>query len=156
MLGWPEILLILMVMLLVFGPSKLPEMAKSLGQAFKEFQSATSTIEKEAKGLKASLPDLNASPLTSTPTIKKRALESRQALIAKAADATQSSEVSPAAPSAQVGEMPPPPKQEIKAVDAGNLAEAAKVLGIGVEGKTEEDLKIAIREKIEGLDEKEV
>jgi TatA/E family protein of Tat protein translocase len=44
MLGWPEILLILGVMLIFIGPSKLPEMARSLGQAFKEFQKATTGL----------------------------------------------------------------------------------------------------------------
>lgn len=37
----PELLLILAVVLLLFGAKKLPELAKSLGQAKKEFNAGT-------------------------------------------------------------------------------------------------------------------
>lgn len=37
-LGLPEILLILLVVLLIFGPRRLPEMAKGLGQSVREFR----------------------------------------------------------------------------------------------------------------------
>lgn len=37
-LGWPELLLVLAVLLLLFGARKLPEMARSLGRSTKEFK----------------------------------------------------------------------------------------------------------------------
>ena len=37
-LGLPEIIIILIVALLVVGPSKLPDLARSLGRAFNEFR----------------------------------------------------------------------------------------------------------------------
>ena len=37
-LGTPELLIILVVVLLVFGSSRLPKLARSLGQAQKEFK----------------------------------------------------------------------------------------------------------------------
>jgi sec-independent protein translocase protein TatB len=37
-LGLPEIIIILIVALLVVGPSKLPELARSLGRAFNDFR----------------------------------------------------------------------------------------------------------------------
>lgn len=37
----PELLLILAVVLLLFGSTKLPQLARSLGQAKKEFQAGT-------------------------------------------------------------------------------------------------------------------
>ena len=37
-LGWPELLLILAALLLLFGARKLPEIAKSLGRSTKEFK----------------------------------------------------------------------------------------------------------------------
>ena len=37
-LGAPELLIILIIVLLVFGGAKLPKLARSLGQAQKEFK----------------------------------------------------------------------------------------------------------------------
>lgn len=41
-LGFPEILLILVLALLLFGPKKLPEIGRSLGKSFREFKRGTS------------------------------------------------------------------------------------------------------------------
>ena len=46
MLGWPEVLIILVVLLFVFGPTKLPQIARDLGKAFQEFRAASSEITK--------------------------------------------------------------------------------------------------------------
>lgn len=40
--GWPEILLILVVVLLLFGASKLPQIGSSLGRGLREFKSGLS------------------------------------------------------------------------------------------------------------------
>ena len=39
-LGMPELLIILVILLILFGASKLPQLARSLGQAKKEFEKA--------------------------------------------------------------------------------------------------------------------
>ncbi len=39
-LGMPELLLILLICLLVFGAAKLPEIGKALGKTIKEFKKA--------------------------------------------------------------------------------------------------------------------
>ena len=39
-IGWPEVLLIMAVVLLLFGASKLPELARSLGKAANEYKKA--------------------------------------------------------------------------------------------------------------------
>lgn len=44
-IGTGELLLILAVVLLIFGPSKLPALAKSMGQAVKEFRKGTQEVE---------------------------------------------------------------------------------------------------------------
>ena len=44
-----EWIIILVIVLLVFGPSKLPQLAKGLGQAKKEFKEAAMTDEEKAK-----------------------------------------------------------------------------------------------------------
>jgi len=45
MLGYPEIIGILVVVLILFGAKKLPELAKGLGQGIKEFKKATNEIQ---------------------------------------------------------------------------------------------------------------
>ena len=39
-IGAPELLILLLVVLLVFGPKKLPEMGRSLGKGMREFKSS--------------------------------------------------------------------------------------------------------------------
>jgi len=46
-LGGPEILLLFLVVVLLFGAKKLPELARGLGKAKTEFQKATEEAEKE-------------------------------------------------------------------------------------------------------------
>ena len=46
-IGAGEPLLILGIVLLVFGPAKLPALAKSIGQAFSEFRKGAKGIAKE-------------------------------------------------------------------------------------------------------------
>ena len=43
-LGIPELILILVIALVVFGPKKLPEISKALGKSIKEFRIRTSDI----------------------------------------------------------------------------------------------------------------
>ena len=40
-IGVPELLLILAIALIVIGPKKLPDLAKSMGRALNEFKKAT-------------------------------------------------------------------------------------------------------------------
>ena len=40
-LGGPEVIIILIILLVLFGGSKLPELAKGLGKSIKEFKQAT-------------------------------------------------------------------------------------------------------------------
>ena len=53
--GTPEILLVLVIALLLFGPQKLPELGKSLGRAIREFKKASQelqeTIEREVEDI---------------------------------------------------------------------------------------------------------
>ena len=46
-LGMPELILILVIALVIFGPSKLPEMGASVGKAIREFRSATKAPDPE-------------------------------------------------------------------------------------------------------------
>lgn len=44
-IGMGELLIILVVVLLIFGPSKLPALARSMGQAMKEFRKGTQEVQ---------------------------------------------------------------------------------------------------------------
>ncbi|MGF1537678.1 MAG: TatA/E family twin arginine-targeting protein translocase [Elainellaceae cyanobacterium] len=48
-IGLPEMALIFIVALLVFGPKKLPEIGRSLGKAIRSFQDASKEFESEFK-----------------------------------------------------------------------------------------------------------
>ena len=54
-IGIPEVILILVVVLLVFGGKRIPELARSLGRAKHEYQKAKDAIEKEAKDLEKTI-----------------------------------------------------------------------------------------------------
>ena len=45
-LGFPEILFILVLALLVFGPRRLPEMGRTIGRALGEFRRATGDLKR--------------------------------------------------------------------------------------------------------------
>ena len=47
MLGTPEIILIALIVLLLFGGKKIPEMMKGLGKGVKSFKDGMNEIEKE-------------------------------------------------------------------------------------------------------------
>jgi len=46
-LGAPEIILVLLVILVLFGAKKIPEMMQGLGKGIKEFKKATKDVESE-------------------------------------------------------------------------------------------------------------
>ena len=45
--GWPEILFILLIVLVLFGAKRLPELARGLGQSMNEFRKAKSEFDEE-------------------------------------------------------------------------------------------------------------
>lgn len=47
--GMGELLVILVIVLVIFGPSKLPSLAKSMGQAVRVFRKETSALTKEVE-----------------------------------------------------------------------------------------------------------
>ncbi len=54
-LGIPEILLIAVVVLLLFGGKRIPELARSLGKAKYEYKKAKESLEREAQDLEKTL-----------------------------------------------------------------------------------------------------
>jgi TatA/E family protein of Tat protein translocase len=61
-IGLPELLIIAAIALIVFGPNKLPELAKAFGKAMREFKKATEEVkesfEAETKDLEELKSDL--------------------------------------------------------------------------------------------------
>lgn len=76
-LGWPEISLIVIFGLIIFGGKKLPEFARGAGQAIREFKKASKSAEEtfkqalneeaEEKPKPAAQPEAKSEP-TKTPT----------------------------------------------------------------------------------------
>ena len=65
-IGLPELLIIVAIALIVFGPNKLPELAKAFGRAMREFKKATEEVKesfeaetKELEEYKHTLTDEN-------------------------------------------------------------------------------------------------
>ncbi len=64
-IGIPELLIILAIALIVIGPKKLPDLAKSLGRALNEFKKATREfkdsldLDDDVKNLKKPFNDIN-------------------------------------------------------------------------------------------------
>jgi sec-independent protein translocase protein TatA len=48
-LGAPELLIILLIVLLLFGGAKLPKLARSLGEASREFKKSSDENDKDEK-----------------------------------------------------------------------------------------------------------
>ena len=46
-IGGPELLIILVIILLLFGAKKLPELAKGLGKSMKEFKKAAAEVQED-------------------------------------------------------------------------------------------------------------
>ena len=49
-IGWTEIIVIGAVVLLLFGANRLPEVARSLGKAIREFKKSLKEIESDVSG----------------------------------------------------------------------------------------------------------
>ena len=59
--GWPEIVFILVICLLLFGAKKLPELARGIGQSLGEFKKARDEFDREIKKSAANV-EIEAEP----------------------------------------------------------------------------------------------
>jgi sec-independent protein translocase protein TatA len=48
-IGWPELLVILVLVLIVFGPRRLPDIAEAFGKSIRKFRTATNSAADEVK-----------------------------------------------------------------------------------------------------------
>ncbi|MFM1768672.1 MAG: hypothetical protein RJA22_1201 [Verrucomicrobiota bacterium] len=49
MLGWPEIVAILVIVLVLFGAKKVPELMRGMGHGIREFKKATRDVQDEVQ-----------------------------------------------------------------------------------------------------------
>lgn len=67
-MGGGEILVVLFLVLLLFGGEKMPQLAKGMGKAIREFRKAASDVEREFKQALDEVPDTN--PPKPAPLVK--------------------------------------------------------------------------------------
>ncbi len=46
-IGWQELIIVLVIVLVIFGPKRLPEVGRSLGKGIREFKKSTSEIQEQ-------------------------------------------------------------------------------------------------------------
>ena len=86
-IGMPEMIIILVIALIVIGPHKLPELAKSLGKGLAEFKKASEgfqrSVQEEAnkteETVKEPVPQVKAASLTVEPITPGAAAEPQSA-----------------------------------------------------------------------------
>jgi TatA/E family protein of Tat protein translocase len=137
-IGPAEIIIVLVIALLVFGPSRLPQMGRSLGRGVREFKKAADTAKTEL-GLGEVTDSINEIKSTFTEPLKevtgtfddlkasvdvKSAIEAPVATAAAAATATGATgvEVGPetpdVTPATVFADVTPPPAPDAPAVEA--------------------------------------
>jgi sec-independent protein translocase protein TatA len=74
-LSWWELAILLLLLLLIFGPKRLPEMGRSLGRGIREFkESITSSAKDEGPDeAPAELPPAEEEPVAATRSRRKSA-----------------------------------------------------------------------------------
>ncbi|MDL2717968.1 MAG: twin-arginine translocase TatA/TatE family subunit [Acidobacteriota bacterium] len=102
-LGMPELMMIMFLALLLFGPKKLPEIGKQVGKALGEFKRASNDLkrtiedEMEKANITAELkgitdpPKPDPSPATPTPVLAEGAVAQEKVAPEKALEATKPS-----------------------------------------------------------------
>ena len=92
-IGGPEVLLIMLIALLLFGSERLPDLARSLGKSIREFKKATSGLEEEFRRAMEAPPTPPPRPPAAAPV--------------------PTAPPSPAAPPAAAPVTPPPPGADL-------------------------------------------
>lgn len=83
-IGLPELLIILVVVLLIFGPRRLPEMAKGIGQSVREFRKGLRDMKKDL--------DVDEEPVAAAAPVSTAATPAAPATVAAAAPSQATSQ----------------------------------------------------------------
>jgi sec-independent protein translocase protein TatA len=77
-LGWQELVIVLVIIMIIFGAGKLPEVARSLGQGVKEFKNeAGAPLADSTTGTVKTANDPNDVTLEGVPTVDGVPVENR-------------------------------------------------------------------------------
>lgn len=49
-IGWPELVVLLIIVLVLFGPGKLPDIGNAIGRGVREFRKASNDLESGIRG----------------------------------------------------------------------------------------------------------
>jgi TatA/E family protein of Tat protein translocase len=104
-IGFPELLVILAVILLVFGPKRLPDLAKGLGKGLAEFRKASEDVR---RGLEDAVKGEEEKAPTPSPVPPPATASADPYATAHQAVAVEEGSVAPAPPHAP-GTAPAPP-----------------------------------------------
>jgi sec-independent protein translocase protein TatA len=85
-IGLPEILVLLVIVLLIFGPKKLPELGRSLGRGMREFKDSITGKDDDKRLEERNVEQ--AAPVAPVATTATTADEEARAQAAKPADAS--------------------------------------------------------------------
>jgi sec-independent protein translocase protein TatA len=61
-LGGPELLLLMVVVLILFGADRLPELARGMGKSIREFKKAAAGVEEEIRQALEETPETKRTP----------------------------------------------------------------------------------------------
>ena len=79
-IGMPELLLILGLALIVLGPKKLPELAKTLGKGLAEFRRATEDLKDEFRKMEHEVEDASAAATLKDDSVAEPADKSTESI----------------------------------------------------------------------------
>jgi TatA/E family protein of Tat protein translocase len=102
-LGMPELMMIMLLALLLFGPKKLPEIGKQVGKALGEFKRASNdlkrSIEDEMNKVKEGLDPMSSDPPKPEPKPEPPALVPAAGAVAQQKAAEPATPSTPTTPS---------------------------------------------------------
>jgi len=100
----PELILILVVALLIFGPERLPEIARTIGKTLQDLRAAATSAQKELTVELEALPPAKPHPLPATSAFEaNQETTERTALPSPASTMTETEDTAPAETPAGAG-----------------------------------------------------
>ena len=117
--GLPEMGLIMIVALLVFGPKKLPEISRSLGGAIRDLQKASKQFEEEFKKEAAAVEKSVVEPMKAT-LEKPKAISAGESADS---DSKQANEPKSEVPEAEIVEVPDGEEDDVSVGEAATEAD---------------------------------